>query len=106
MQTFTLQSENAELVNALRKSEHELQIKPTLAGINLMYIQAFKKEADKSSDYLSMLEDVWNYISNKRWVALSDSEVLTAWIDEAEHIVSSGFVAYQDAIKSHTEEVK
>lgn len=91
MTTINEVSKNYDLVETLRLSD----IKPNLSSITLMYVWAFKKKPESSTTYVGMLEAVFEYLDNNRWVAMSPKEKFMQWVSKSHEITASGYEKYQ-----------
>ena len=96
MTTFNEVSKNHDLVEALRL----LDIKPNLSSITLMYVWAFKKKPGSGSTYVGMLEAVFEYLDNNRWVAMSPQEKFMQWVSKSHEITGHGHKRYKQEMKS------
>jgi len=96
MTTLNEVSKNPDLVEALRL----LDIKPNLSSITLMYVWAFKKKPESGSTYVGMLEAVFEYLDNNRWVAMSPQEKFMQWVFKSHEITASGYEKYQQEMNS------
>ncbi len=97
MTTLRQTTNNEILANAMKHAEE----KPTLSSITLMYVWAYKCKPASDATYVGMLEAVFEYIDNTRWVALSPQEVFSAWLIQSQEIVSEGFTKYQENMNFH-----
>ncbi len=96
MTTLNEVSKNYDLVEALRL----LDIKPNLSSITLMYVWAFKKKPESSTTYVELLEAVFEYLDNNRWVAMSPQEKFMQWLSKSHEITASGYEKYQQEMNS------
>ncbi len=100
MTTLRQTTNNEILANAMKHAE-----KPTLSSIILMYVWAYKSKPASDATYVGILEAVFEYIDNTRWVALSPQEVFSAWLIQSQEITSSGFTKYQENMNFHLNQV-
>jgi hypothetical protein len=95
MTTLRQTTNNEILANAMKHAEE-----PTLSSIILMYVWAYKSKPASDATYVGILEAVFEYIDNTRWVAVSPSEKLIQWINSSNKIANSGYENYKQAIDS------
>ena len=100
MTTLRQTTNNEILANAMKHAEE----KPTLSSITLMYVWAYKCKPASDATYVGMLEAVFEYIDNTRWVAMSPSEKLVQWINNSNKIASSGYENYKQEIEAVLEQ--
>ena len=96
MDTIKQTSTNSRMVHAMKHANE----KPTLASINLMYAWAYGKKPESGTTYVGMLEGVFEYLDNKRWVGNSPEQKFAQWIDHANEIVDFGHEKYKQELDS------